>query len=241
MSIKFKLTCESCRRKVEHTATAEQYQKLLQKLRCTFPCPCCSTVIQVEMMAEGLSYSTVMPTSGVSTSNAVRDGADLSGSPRTSESAFGKTVFPIPEPDKKTFAVAAEDSFDGPVSHVPFLAISGDAPRKFKGSVSKRFFQWYSKQPMLVQCGVLSPLLMLLVLLVLWEPNGKSTKPAIAKPEVKAPKQQLEKSDSAANSQPDERTAAESSGKTQPSPATDDTSDTPSGIPTAPASSNKNP
>lgn len=235
MSIKFKLTCESCRRNVEHKATAEQYQKLLQKLRCTFPCPCCSTMIQVEMMAEGLSYSTIMPTSGVA-----REVSDQSGNRRTSDTAFRETSFPVAETEKTPFSIPADASLNGPVSHVPFLPIGNAPVRKFKGSVLQQFFHWYNTQSMLVQCVVLSPLLILLVLLLLWDPNRDSAKPAISDSVVEEPKQSSKKSDAGANSHVDERVAAEASEEHQP-PASHSAKDTVLGTATDTASSNENP
>lgn len=130
-------------------------------------------------MGEGLSYSTLMPPSG-----AAHENSDLPLKPRAPESPLLRTDFPVGESNKTPFSVPAEDSIDGPVSHVPFLPLDGEMPGKPRGSVTQRFFQWYNKQPMLIQWVVLSPLLMLLILLVLWKPNRDAASPAIAVPAV---------------------------------------------------------
>ena len=91
-------------------------------------------------MAEGLSYSTILPTADPD-----RDDSAPAGNTRTSESALRESDFVVVEPHNRPFSVAAEDSINGPVSHVPFLPIGGDARRKSQGSVLQRFFQWYNK------------------------------------------------------------------------------------------------
>jgi hypothetical protein len=165
--MKFKLTCEYCRRQIEYKATVEQSQELLQRLQFVFPCPRCVTPIQVRMMADGLSFSTMMP--GAEPARQATEQPEMS---KKSDKPSPLPNFPLVAPDDHPFHVPNPES--GSAVHVPFQQIRGDAPRKFRGSAIQRFFHWYNNLPLAAQWVVLSPLLLLLVLLLMWDPSGES-------------------------------------------------------------------
>ena len=147
------------------------------------------------MIGGGLSYSTVTSASG-----AGRVDSEPSGPPDSPHRALEMQAPPVADSFAKPFTATPEDSMTGPASHVPFLPIGEDVPRKLKGSVTQQFFQWYNKQPMLVQWLILSPMLILLVLLLQWDPNGVSDAPNADAPKAEEKSRHEQKSDSAEKS-----------------------------------------